>query len=193
MSNFVLDKVFLRRALLHYFNMKKIAASLVLPGKNLIFCIWWDQHDLLRAAQTEWKDHGRNSIGLNSCVCAARWSKNGPQFEERHDKVIFQHDNDRLHVEKPVKTFLEMLKWEVLPHPTYSPNNAPSAYYYLFRSMTHSLSQAEVHFIWTIQKMCRCLDYLKGLVVLSSWYTKITRKMGKSSDQRWTIFWITYL
>jgi len=47
------------------------------------------------------------------------------------------------HVAAPVKTYLETLKWEVLPHPPYSPDIAPSDYY-LFRSMTHGLS--EQHF-----------------------------------------------
>ena len=43
-----------------------------------------------------------------------------PQYEQRHEKVILQHDNARTHVAKPVKTYLETLKWEVLPHPLYS-------------------------------------------------------------------------
>ncbi|KAG5323095.1 MOS1T transposase, partial [Pseudoatta argentina] len=56
----------------------------------------------------------------------------------RHDKVILQHDNDRLHVAKVVKTYLEALKWEILPHPPYSPDVAPSDYH-LFRLMAHGL------------------------------------------------------
>jgi len=55
-----------------------------------------------------------------------------PQYNERHDKVILQHDNARFHVAKVVKTYLEMFKWEVLLHPPYSPDVAPSD---LFRSM----------------------------------------------------------
>jgi len=66
-----------------------------------------------------------------------------PQYAERHDKVILQHDNARPHVAKQVKTYLETLKWDVLPHPPYSPDIAPSDYH-LFRSMTHGL--AEEHF-----------------------------------------------
>ena len=33
-----------------------------------------------------------------------------PQYEQRHEKVILQHDNARPHVAKPVKTYLETLK-----------------------------------------------------------------------------------
>ncbi|KAG5320265.1 MOS1T transposase, partial [Pseudoatta argentina] len=43
-----------------------------------------------------------------------------PLYAQRHDKVILLHDNARPHVAKPVKTYLETLKWEVLPHPPYS-------------------------------------------------------------------------
>ena len=44
------------------------------------------------------------------------------QYQQRHKKVILQHENARPHVAKSVKTYLETLKWEVLPHPLYSPD-----------------------------------------------------------------------
>jgi len=65
-------------------------------------------------------------------------------YYSRHDKIILLHDNARPHVAAPVKTYLETLKWEVLPHPPYSPDITFSDYH-LFRSMTHGLS--EQHFI----------------------------------------------
>ncbi|KAG5324764.1 MOS1T transposase, partial [Pseudoatta argentina] len=37
-----------------------------------------------------------------------------PEYEQRHDEVIFLHDNARPHVVKVVKKYLEMLKWDVL-------------------------------------------------------------------------------
>ena len=57
-----------------------------------------------------------------------------PQYEQRH--------KNGPHVAKPVKTYLETLKWEVLPHPPYSPDIAPSNYY-LFRSMAHGLTDQQ--------------------------------------------------
>jgi len=56
-----------------------------------------------------------------------------PEYEQRHDKVILLHDA-RPHVAKIVKKYLETLKWDVLPHPPYSPDIAPSDYW-LFRRM----------------------------------------------------------
>jgi len=51
-----------------------------------------------------------------------------PEYEQRHDKVILLHDNVRPHVAKVVKKYLETLKWDVLLHPPYSLNIAPSDY-----------------------------------------------------------------
>lgn len=68
-----------------------------------------------------------------------------------HEKVILQHDNARPHVAKPVKTYLETLKWEVLPHPQYSPDIAPSDYY-LFRSMAHGLADQQFRSYEDIKK-----------------------------------------
>ena len=42
-----------------------------------------------------------------------------------------------------IKAYLETLKWEVLSHPPYSPDIAPTDY--LFRSMTHSLADQHFH------------------------------------------------
>ncbi|KAG5319240.1 MOS1T transposase, partial [Pseudoatta argentina] len=69
-----------------------------------------------------------------------RCKEKRPLYAQRHDKVILLHDNARPQVAKPVKTYLETLKWEVLPHPLYSPDIAPSDFH-LFRSMAHGLAQ----------------------------------------------------
>ncbi|KAG5319037.1 MOS1T transposase, partial [Pseudoatta argentina] len=74
-----------------------------------------------------------------------------PLYAQRHDKVILLHDNARPHVVKPVKTYLETLKWEVLPHPLYSPDIAPSDFH-LFRSMAHGLADRRFHSYEDAQK-----------------------------------------
>jgi len=58
--------------------------------------------------------------------------KNGRNTSK--DKIILLHDNARPHVAKVIKKYLETLKWDVLPHPPYSPDIAPSDYW-LFQRM----------------------------------------------------------
>jgi len=92
-------------------------------------------YELLEPTETITGDRYRTQLmRLSRAVKVKR-----PQYNERHDKVILQHDNARPHVTKVVKTYLETLKWEVLPHPPYSLDVAPSDYH-LFRSMAHGLT-----------------------------------------------------
>ena len=53
-------------------------------------------------------------------------------------QVYFEHDNEKTHVGKVVKEKLAELGLELLPHPPYSPDLAPSDYH-LFRSLNNDL------------------------------------------------------
>ena len=104
-----------------------------------MLCIWWDQlgvvyYELLQSNETM-----GNAINNNWCNCRVLKQKR-PDYEKRHDKLIFQYDNARSYVAKPIKETLEVLNWNVLSHPPYYPDVAPSDYH-LFRSMTHGLSE----------------------------------------------------
>ncbi|GFT51400.1 mariner Mos1 transposase [Trichonephila clavipes] len=111
-------------------------------GSKVLLSIGWLGvvcYELLKATETITGDRYRTQLmRLSRALKDKR-----PQYNERHDKVILQHDNARPHVVKVVKTYLETLKWEVLPHPLYSPDLSPSDYH-LFRSMAHGL--ADQHF-----------------------------------------------
>ena len=96
-------------------------------GKKLMLCTWWDQFGVVHY----------ELLQSNETITAARYQQQlmqlsralkfkCPQYAQRHDKVIFQHDNARQHVAKVVKETLEGLNWDVLPHPPYSPDIAPS-------------------------------------------------------------------
>ncbi|EZA57614.1 Histone-lysine N-methyltransferase SETMAR, partial [Ooceraea biroi] len=52
--------------------------------------------------------------------------------------VLFHQDNARPHTSLTIRTKLLQLGWDVLPHPAYSPDIAPSDYY-LFRSLQNFL------------------------------------------------------
>lgn len=140
----------------HYDNPKRRAtygypghassstAAQNIHGQKVMLCVWWDQlgvvyYELLQPNDTITGEvYRRQLMRLSRALKEKR-----PETVARHDKVILQHDNARPHVAQPVKTYLETLKWEVLPHPPYSPDIAPSDYY-LFRSMQHGL--ADQHF-----------------------------------------------
>ena len=83
---------------------------------------------------------------LSRALCEKR-----PQYKQRHEKVIQQHHNARPHVAKLVKTYLETLIWEVLPHRQNSLDITPSDYY-LFRSMTHGLADQQLRSYEDIEK-----------------------------------------
>jgi len=99
-------------------------------GFKVMLCIWWDQlgivyYELLKPTETITGDRYRTQLMRLSRALKDKRS----QYNERHDKVILQHDNARPHVAKVIKTYLETLEWEVLLHPPYSPDVAPSDYH----------------------------------------------------------------
>ncbi|UYV68879.1 hypothetical protein LAZ67_6001426 [Cordylochernes scorpioides] len=141
---------------IHYDNPKRRKSSVKpghaststakpnIHGKKLMLCIWWDQlgviyYELLQPNETiTGERYQQQLMRLSRALKIKR-----PLYAKRHDKVIYQHDNALPHVAKVVKETLEALQWDVLPHPLYSPDIAPSDYH-MFRSMTHGL--AEQHF-----------------------------------------------
>lgn len=122
----------------------KSIAKRNIHGKKVLLCIWWDQrgilyYELLKPGETVTANrYGQQLVQLRNELGVKR-----PEWADRHDKVILLHDNARPHVAKSVKDTLKDFNWEVLPHPPYSPDIAPSDYH-LFRSMAHGL--AEQHF-----------------------------------------------
>ncbi|KAG5325034.1 MOS1T transposase, partial [Pseudoatta argentina] len=144
MSIFVPNKVYLRGILLHYFIRKKSAVEL-----HRILVQTYDDNALSDTTCRDWfRRFKNNDFELLSTSIDAK--KNG-RYTRRHVKAILLHDNARPHVAKPVKTYLETLKWEVLPHPLYSPDIAPSDFH-LFRSMAHGLADRRFYSYEEAQK-----------------------------------------
>ena len=102
--------------------------------------IWWDQkgvlyYELLKPGETINGERYRTQIiRFKRAIAEKR-----PEYAIRHEVIIFHHDNARPYVAIPVKNYLENSGWEVLPHPPYSPDLAPS-HYHLFRSMQNALT-----------------------------------------------------
>ncbi|GFU26131.1 mariner Mos1 transposase [Trichonephila clavipes] len=80
-----------------------------------------------------------------STVCKSNPKEKWSVYEQRHDnKVFWLHDNSQPHAAKPVKNYLETLKWEGMPHSSNSPDIAPTDYH-LFRSMPQGLVDQRFH------------------------------------------------
>lgn len=113
-------------------------------GSKIMLSIWWDQEgveyfEFLPPKQTVAVQNKMELYKTQLTNLRLAIQNDRPEYAKRHDKIIFQHDNARPHVAKLVKNTLGSFGWEVLPHPPYSPDVAPSDYY-LFRSMSSALA-----------------------------------------------------
>lgn len=112
-------------------------------GKKALLCVWWDQrgivhYELLQTGQTVTADLYREQMQrLEQAL-----DRNRPEWRNWHNDLILLHDNARPHVSQSVQETIKNLGWEVLTHPAYSPDLAPSDYH-LFRSMAHGLAEQE--------------------------------------------------
>ena len=78
---------------------------------------------------------------VNSEVYCAQLDRVQAELQRRGinpARVCFQNDNARPHVSRRTQAKFEELGWDVLKHPPYSPDVAPSDYH-LFRSLEHFL------------------------------------------------------
>ncbi|KAG5325402.1 MOS1T transposase, partial [Pseudoatta argentina] len=211
MSKFVPNKVYLRGILLHYFIQKKSAAEahrilVQTYGDNALSdttCRDWFRRfknndfelgDKERSgAPKKFQDKELEQLlditgdryRLQLMRLSRALKEKRPLYAQRHDKVILLHDNARPHVAKPVKTYLETLKWEVLPHPLYSPDIASSDFH-LFRSMAHGLADWRFHSYEEAQKWIDSLIaskdmsfFRRGIYVLPERWEKVVSSDGQ--------------
>lgn len=104
---------------------------------KVMLSVWWDQsgvvhHELLPKNMT-----------INAELYCQQLQRVKAAIEEKrprlNNEVLLQHDNARPHVAKMTKSVIEELGWEILPHPPYSPDLAPTDFH-LFRSLSNHLS-----------------------------------------------------
>lgn len=109
-----------------------------LHPKKIMLSVWWDFkgvifYDLLPQGKSiDSTLYCSQLTKLNESIRRKR-----PELANRKG-VVFHHDNARPHTSLVTRNKLLALGWDLLPHPPYSPDLAPSDYH-LFRSLQNSL------------------------------------------------------
>nr|AAP51092.1 transposase [Forficula auricularia] len=107
--------------------------------KKVLLSVWWDYKGIV---YFELLPPNRT---INSVVYIEQLTKLNNAVEEKRAEltnrkgVVFHHDNARPHTSLVTRQKLLELGWDVLPHPPYSPDLAPSDYF-LFRFLQNSLN-----------------------------------------------------
>lgn len=115
------------------------------PGlhpRKVMLCVWWDIHGII---YYEMLNMGQTVTAEIYCQQLDRLrqalNKKRPALLNRKG-IILHGDNARPHVAKITHEKITEFGWELLPHPPYSPDIAPSDFH-LFRSMQHFLKGRE--------------------------------------------------
>ena len=148
-----------------YFDNPKRKKSYVDPGQpstsiskcklstdKVMLCVWWDlkgtlYYELLQPKQTITAERYCQQINHLSKVLDEKHPFTGHGLRP----VKLLHDNARPHIAKTVRQTLMSLGWEVLRHPAYSPDLAPTDYH-LFRSMNNALQGVHFQTFEEVQK-----------------------------------------
>lgn len=107
--------------------------------KKVMLSVWWDYKGIVYFELLP------RNLTINSDVYTQQLTKLNNAIQEKRPElanrkgVVFHHDNARPHTSLVTRQKLLELGWDVLPHPPYSPDLAPSDYF-LFRSLQNSLN-----------------------------------------------------
>ena len=103
-----------------------VIAKPILHQQKVMLCLWRDRkgplcYKLLKQGQT-----------INAITYCNRLDKLSAAIKKKHSSlakgkgIIFHHDNAKPHTALVTQQKLNELGWEVLSHPSYSPDIAPS-------------------------------------------------------------------
>lgn len=106
-------------------------------AKKILLSVWWDIYGVVY-----WEILPPNTTINAEVYCTQLENLKATLLTQRpeHEKIYFLHDNARPHIAKSVRKKLLLFGWELLPHPPYSPDLAPTDYH-LFRSLSNHLRE----------------------------------------------------
>jgi [histone H3]-lysine36 N-dimethyltransferase SETMAR len=96
-------------------------------------CVWWDS-----TGSVYWELLKKNTT-VNAKAFTAQLQRVDEILSQRplgRGQIYYIHGNAKPHTAKLTQKKLQALGWEVMVHPPYSPDIAPSNFY-LFRSLSH--------------------------------------------------------
>ena len=143
-------------------------------GKKVMLCVWWNFEGVVHF---ELVPNGR---AINAELYCQQLDRVYDKLKEKYPALInrkralMQQDNAKPHTAKKTKDKFEELEGvEVLPHPAYSPDCAPSDYG-LFRSMQHFLKDRRFESFEEVEEACQEFFDSKP----STWYRDQIRKLA---------------
>ncbi len=160
-----------------------------LHQKKVMLSVWWDMkgviyYEFLKPKQTINADlYSQQLVRLSQAL-----EKKRPYGGKGRRKVLLLHDNAKPHVAKKTRATIERLGWEVLPHPAYSPDLAPTDYH-LFRSMQHFFSEKRYTDLEIVKKdvvqffdLKKASFYEKGIRLLPEKWEMVIASDGNYFD-----------
>lgn len=153
--------------------------------KKVMVSVWWDYKGII------YFDIMQRNKTINSNVYIQQLSNLQNVIQEKRPElanrkgVVFHHDNARPHTSLATRQQLLELDWDVLPHPPYSPDLAPSDYY-LFRSLNNFLNgkmfkdddEVKSHLVQFFNDKNQRF-YEKGIMVLPERWQKVINNNGQ--------------
>ncbi|CAK9827516.1 Mariner Mos1 transposase [Anthophora retusa] len=156
-----------------------------LHPKKVMLCIWWDMKgvvyfELLPPNKTI--DSGVYCLQLEKLNNAIKEKR--PELANRKG-VVFLHDNARPHTSMQTKNKLLQLGWDVLRHPPYSPDLAPTDFH-VFRSLQNALNGINLPDMQSCQNFLNDFFsqkttefYKKGIFKLPERWQKVINENGQ--------------
>ena len=157
--------------------------ALYLVGANQLGVVYYE---LLKPTETIIGDRYRTQLmRLSRALKDKR-----PQYNERHDKVILQHDSMTL---DPMLRKWSRHTWKRWNGKSYPTRRILQTLLPLtITCFDHGTRPGwpALPVLWRSKKLDRFVDSLKRWSVFSTRNSYATRKIGESSGQRWIILWI---
>ena len=143
---------------------------------KFMLCVWWNYEGIIHFELLE------NGNTVNAKLYCEQLERMYAALEDRYPalvnrkKVLLQQDNAKPHTAAVTRKKCEELELELLPHPAYSPDLAPSDYH-LFRSMAHFLKGRRFENVDDFRNSCQQFFESKD----KSWYRRGIEQLA----ERW--------